>query len=75
MSRRPIFPLVIAGFTGILSGVYIFKPILENQTASTSRDSGDQLGVERIANSSPQPSADTTLLAAAGPSQAGDRRS
>ncbi|KAI0692970.1 hypothetical protein BC835DRAFT_1355492 [Cytidiella melzeri] len=37
MSRRSIFPLLVAGTTGILSGVYIFKPLLDNESSSVNQ--------------------------------------
>ncbi|KIP11718.1 hypothetical protein PHLGIDRAFT_21451 [Phlebiopsis gigantea 11061_1 CR5-6] len=43
MSRRPLAPFIIASITGVLSGIYIFKPIIDNNRV---RQSGDRMATE-----------------------------
>ncbi|GJE86253.1 hypothetical protein PsYK624_023330 [Phanerochaete sordida] len=38
MSRRPLVPFLVAGIAGVMSGVYIFKPLVDNSTTVRSLD-------------------------------------
>ncbi|KZT08622.1 uncharacterized protein LAESUDRAFT_45531 [Laetiporus sulphureus 93-53] len=44
MSRRQVAPLLVAGLTGILSGIYIFKPLLESEAKSL--DAQSSIGIK-----------------------------
>ncbi|KAI0785299.1 hypothetical protein BC629DRAFT_1515996 [Irpex lacteus] len=56
MSRRPIFPLIVAGATGILSGVYIFKPLLDNRSSSADQPTSVRSNVIAPSSNQSQPS-------------------
>ncbi|KAI0673597.1 hypothetical protein C8Q78DRAFT_1017911 [Trametes maxima] len=34
MSRRHVVPFLVAGVTGVLSGVYIFKPLFDDRNSN-----------------------------------------
>ncbi|KAI0094498.1 hypothetical protein BDY19DRAFT_1052328 [Irpex rosettiformis] len=59
MSKRPIFPLLVAGVTGILSGVYIFKPLLDNQPPSADQPTNVRSN-ETVPSPNPQQPSDGT---------------
>ncbi|EMD32536.1 hypothetical protein CERSUDRAFT_77253 [Gelatoporia subvermispora B] len=66
MSQRA-FPYIMAGLTGVFSGYYIFKPLLERDTASSKDTNGKNA---TSCDTNPQPTAVTTGGSACSPTDA-----
>ncbi|KAK7686577.1 hypothetical protein QCA50_010177 [Cerrena zonata] len=52
MSSRRLVPFLVAGVTGVLSGVYIFKPLLEKADQDRQRQAQAETGARPSALSS-----------------------